>query len=121
MTARSNIVFLAGVVLGAAGMAGLWVVKPREWNYAIVYQVNTEKALVVKPDGRLEFGPAYTANTLRELLEGLKQTQLELKASSICIPTRYRPPFGDEAKDGMIRVYPGTAPPFPSARLGNNL
>lgn len=117
-----NIIFLIGVVVGAVGMAGLKSA-PRQaiWSYAFVVQNNDQGAMAVKPDGKIEFGPAYTADTLRQLLDGLKKMREPGYRQADCHETGYRFLFGDDAKNGVIRIYPGIAPPPTLPRLASDL
>lgn len=117
---RREMIFLLGAVIGAAGALGISSLRPlsQQWSYAFWYSYNDQKAIAVKPDGKIEFGPAYTADTLRQLLDGLRSMR---ESPGDCHETGYRFPFGDSAANGVIRIYPGTAPPFQPPRLANSL
>lgn len=112
---KSAVIFLIGVVFGAAGLASL-PVRPY-WTNAFVVAVNNQDAMTVKPSGKIEFGPAYSADTLHRLLEGLKSVR---SGFVDCHETGYRFPLGDPAARGVIRIYPGTADP-PPPRLASDL
>lgn len=122
MRGRDETFFLIGIIVGAVGMAALSIPARPYWSSVFYVETNHQKAMTVKPDGKIEFGPAYTADTLRQLLDGLKSLhQRQTYGVVDCHETAYRFPFGDPAADGVIRIYPGTAPQFPPPRLASDL
>lgn len=103
---REVIYLLVGLTVGAVTVevGNYYQRQPAvEWNYAFYYAYNDKKAVAIKPDGKIEFGPAYTADTLRQLLDGLKSMRQQSYGTVDCHETGWRLQFGDDAKNGVIR------------------
>lgn len=61
------------------------------WSAAFSYSKNGETAFEVKPDGRINFGPAYTERAMQEFFEGLRdaiKSQHQIGAPA-CVPVIY--------------------------------
>lgn len=82
---REMIFLLVGLAAGAGTVQTDNYFRPanRVWRYAFNQTINGEMSLAVKPSGKIEFGPAFSADkSLQALLDGLK----EIRRIQFCGP-----------------------------------
>lgn len=95
---------LLGMGYGAAVLDSLTAKQVRVdarnfWSIAFSYTKNGETAFEVKPDGRINFGPAYTERAMQEFFQGLRDTikfqrQMERSAPE-CVSVIFRDGAGN--------------------------